>query len=274
MNRIPSWMILAASGLVLAITAVVTLPVLRADFRRMPEPEAGESRRGEVAARVADACLYREDMALMNLDEQDALDWYRDELLARTAVDEGLENPAVSRLVAHRARQVYLRDVMIEHIAASVDYPTEQEALAYMGQFPDEFLLERHYFHILLADSATADSVHRRLSGGDAFQITAQRVSLSQKAAIGGDLGFVTGGELYLSGLPREAATLEGLGPVYRTPDGWHILMTSETRALPDSMRARVITALRDHLFSQRLETAVESVVSAASGRYDCEVIQ
>ncbi|MFO7625909.1 MAG: hypothetical protein R6V62_01465 [Candidatus Fermentibacteraceae bacterium] len=274
MNRIPSWIILSVSGLVLAITAIVTLPVLRADFRRTPESEAQVNPGGEVAARVGDAFLYREDMALMDLDEQDARDWYRDELLARAAIDEGLENPAVSRLVAHRARQVYLRDMMLEHIAASVDYPTEQEALAYMGQFPDEFLLERHFFHILLADSATADSVHSRLSGGDAFQITAQRVSLSQKAAIGGDLGFVTGGEIFLSGLPREAATLEGLSPVYRTPDGWHILMTSETRALPDSTRARVITALQGYLFSQRLEAAAESVVSAASGRYDCEVIQ
>ncbi|MCK7508470.1 MAG: hypothetical protein MZV70_33395 [Desulfobacterales bacterium] len=225
-------------------------------------------------ARVGDTYLNREDMALLNLDEQAAREWYRDELLARTAVDEGLENPAVSRLVAQRARQVYLRDLMLARIAGSVDYPTEQEALTHMGQFPEEYLLERHYFHILLADSATADSVHRVLENGAAFQITAQRVSLSQKAAVGGDLGFVTGGELYISGLPREAATLDGLGPVYRTPDGWHILMTSETRALPDSTRVRVITALRDHLFSQRLEAAVENVVSAASGRYDCEVIQ
>jgi hypothetical protein len=274
MNRIPPWIVLSVSGLLLVVTVIVTLPVLRADFRRTPGSENPEPPGGEVVARVSDAVLHREDMVLLDLDEQDVRDWYRDELLARTAVDEGLENPAVSRLVAHRARQVYLRDVMLENIEASVDYPTEQEALAYMGQFPDEFLFERHYFHILLADSATADSVHRRLSGGDAFQITAQRVSLSQKAAIGGDLGFVTGGELFLSGIPREAATLEGLGPVYRTPEGWHILMTSETRALPDSTRARVITALRDYLFSQRLETAVETVVSAASGRYDCEVIQ
>lgn len=274
MNRIPPWIILSASCLLLAITFIVTFPVLRSDFRRTTGTEAPVPSGGEVVARVGDAFLHREDMALLNLDEQAVLDWYRDELLARTAVDEGLENPAVSRLVEQRARQVYLRDVMLAQIAGSVDYPTEQEAQAYMGQFPDEFLLERHYFHILLADSATADSVHRRLAGGDAFQITAQRVSLSQKAAIGGDLGFITGGELYLSGLPREAATLEGLGPVYRTPDGWHILMTSETRALPDSTRVRVITALRDHLFSQRLEAAVESVVSAATGRYDCEVIQ
>lgn len=267
-------MFLIVSGAVLAITAVLTIPVLRSDFGRMPGSETPAQPGGQVAARVGDAALYREDMLLLDLDEQDARDWYRDELLARTAVDEGLENPALSSLVARRARQVYLRDVMLEHIAASVDYPTEQDAQARMNQFPDEFLLERHYFHILLADSATADSVHRRLSGGDAFQITAQRVSLSQKAAIGGDLGFITGGELYISGLPRDAATIEGLGPVYRTDDGWHILMTTEVRALPDSTRSRVITALREHLYSQRLEAAVDSVVSAASARYDCEVIQ
>lgn len=274
MNRVPSWIILTACAVVLAVTAILALPVLRADFRRMPDPDEPAEPPGEVVARVGEAVLHREDMLLLDLDEQDARDWFRDELLARTALEEGLENPALSRLVASRARQVYLRDVMLEHIAASVDYPTEQEAQAHMGQYPDEFLLERHYYHILLADSATADSIHRRLANGDSFQLTAQRVSLSQKGSIGGDLGFLTGGELYISGLPREAATLEGLGPVYRTPDGWHILTTTEVRALPDSTRGRVITALRQHLYSERFESAVESVVSAASARYDCEVIQ
>ncbi len=271
MNRFPTWVILAAAGLFLGLTLLVVVPVLGTALRGVPSTDAGGVERGVVAARVDDAVLYREDMALLNLDDEDARNWYRDELLARSAIDEGLENPAMSGLLQRRARQVYLRDTLLEHIASSLDDPTDQEALAFMRQHPEDYLLERHCFHILLADSATADSVHGVLSRGAAFQLTAQRLSLSQKAVVGGDLGFVTGGELMLSGLPAEAAALEGLGPVFHTADGWHILMVTETRALEDT--TRVMAAVRGHLYNQRFLAAVDSVAAAASRRYDCEVI-
>lgn len=263
-------MFFGLSAVVLAATLVVAVPVLRSDYRRAPSRESMSPVRGVVAARVEDAVLYREDMALLNLEEGAANEWHRNELLARTAVEEGLENPAISRIVQQRARQVYLRDTILNRIAASLEYPTEQEALAYMGQYPEQFLLERHYYHILLADSALADSIHGRLAGGDSFQLTAQRVSLSQKAAIGGDLGFVTGGELFLAGLPREAAELDGLGPVFSGGDQWHILMVTESRPLENT--SRVVSAVREYLFSQRFEAAVESVVADAARRYDSEV--
>lgn len=270
MNRLPPWILTGLSVATVAVTLLVAVPVLRSDFGSVPGRGTAAPSRGAVAARVGDAVLYREDLALLNLEEGAVRDWHRDELLARTAAEEGLENPEISRIVQQRARQVYLRDTLLQRIAGSLDYPTEHDALAYMGQYPDQFLLERHYFHILLADSALADSIHGRLERGDSFQLTAQRVSLSQKAAIGGDLGFVTGGELFLSGMPREAAELEGLGPVYRTGDEWHILMVSESRPLENT--SRVVSAVQSYLFNQRFEAAVESVVADAARRYDSEV--
>jgi hypothetical protein len=172
--------------------------------------------------------------------------------------------------VQQRARQLYLSDLLLERVAASLDYPTAHEAMAYMELHPEEFLLERHYFHILLADSATADSIHQRLSGGESFSHLAERVSLSQKAALGGDLGFLTGSELFFAGMPREMASLEGLSPIFSTENGWHILHVAETRPLEDSSRA--VSMVREYLFKQRFETALESIVSDAAQRYDCEV--
>jgi hypothetical protein len=260
----------AASGLLIALTLAVVLPVLRAEFRQIPNLEPAAQLRGEVAARVGDAVLYREDIALLDLTDEMVHEWSRTELLALTAVAEGLEDPAISRFVQQRARQLYLSDLLLERVAASLDYPSAHEAMAYMELHPEEFLLERHYFHILLADSATADSIHQRLSGGELFSHLAERVSLSQKAALGGDLGFLTGGELFFAGMPREMASLEGLSPIFSTENGWHILHVSETRPLEDSSRA--VSMVREYLFKQRFETALESIVSDAAQRYDCEV--
>jgi hypothetical protein len=253
-----------------AVTVLVAVPVLKADFSGPGGPREEFRAEGAVAARVDEAVLYVEDLPLLGLDPADVREWSRDELLARAAEEEGLENPRVSRILQQRARQVYLRDRMVERLEGSLAVPTEQEALGYMRSHPDEFLLERHYYHILLADSALADSIHRRLAGGDNFQTTAQRVSLNQKAAVGGDLGFVTGGEVFLAGLPREAASLQGISPVYETPGGWQILMATDTRPLEDT--TRVAAMVREYLFNQRLEAALDSVASGASRRFDCEV--
>lgn len=270
MDRLPGWVLLTVSGLLLAVTFFVVVPVLRADFRWAPDQEPLVVPRGQVAVRVEDAVLYREDIALLDLDPDMVDEWYRSELLARTALEEGLEDPAVSRMIQHRARQIYLRDLLLERIASSLDYPTPGEALSYMGLHPDEFLVERHFYHIVVADSFTADSIHQRLSRGGNFQNLARSVSLSQKAALGGDLGFVTGGELFFTGIPRENSTLEGLSPVFQTLDGWHILQVTETRPLDDT--ARVVPLVRGYLFNQRYEAALESVLEAAALRYDCEV--
>ncbi len=270
MNSFPRWVFPALSAGMAAVTVLVAVPLLKADFAGPGGSGEALPAEGAVAARVGDAVLYMEDLPLLGLDPGDVREWSRDELLARAAEEAGLENPRLSGLLQHRARQVYLRDLMVDRLEGSLATPTEQEALAYMQSNPGEFLLERHYYHILLADSALADSIHRRLAGGDNFQTTAQRVSLSQKAAVGGDLGFVTGGELFLAGLPRETAQLQGVSPVYETPGGWQILMATDTRPLEDT--TRVAAMVREYLFNQRLEAALDSVASGASLRFDCEV--
>ncbi len=270
MRSVPRWVFPVASAGVVAVTALAAMPVLKAGFPSPGVSTEASGVGGAVAARVDDAVLYMEDLPLLGLDPGDVREWSRDELLARAALEAGLENRRVSRLLQHRARQVYLRDLLVDHLTASLAVPTEQEALAYMRSHPDEFLLERHYYHILMADSALADSIHRRLTGGDNFQSVARRVSLSQKAAIGGEIGFVTGGELFIAGLPRDAALLQGVSPVYATPGGRHILMADDTRPLEDT--ARVAAMVRGYLFDLRLQAALDSVASDVSMRSDCEV--
>jgi hypothetical protein len=224
----------------------------------------------EIVATVGSHHLYASDIAATRAGEGAVDMWVRDQLLACAAEEAGLENPAISRFVQERAKQLYLRDLMEEHIISSVDSPDSEEVLSYMQSNPELFLVERHYFQIIAADSSMAESLHVRLGWGQNFQITAQNFSLGQKAAIGGDLGFITGGEMLIQGLPMEIVLLDGLSEVVPSNLGYHIFKVSETRELTDSIR--VMRSAAEALYNARIDDAVDSVLRAAETRLTVEV--
>lgn len=228
------------------------------------DPEAVQVTVGErsVAARVGDAELLSEELALAGLAETYIDSWIEDELLAQLAVDEGLENTRLSGLVQRRARQIYLRDRLLESVYSGVSLPDSMEVLSFMQEDSLLYLVERHYYHILVADRQLADSIFARLSSGESFQITAERLSIGQKAGIGGDFGFMSGGELTAFGIPREDVVITGLGRVFGSDRGWHILMVDETRPLTDTVR--VVWSIADVIYQQRLEAARDSLLEAA----------
>ncbi len=232
-------------------------------------PDPGDTGR-EVIATVGNYHLYASDVAATRAGEGAVDQWVRDQLLACAAEEAGLENSAMSRFVQARAKQLYLRDLMVQHVIDSVTSPDSEEALVYMQSNPELFFVERHYFQIIAADSSVAESLHVRLGWGQNFQITAQNISLGQKAAIGGDLGFVTGGEMLIQGLPMEIALLDGLSEVVPSNLGYHIFKVSETRELTDSVR--VIRSAVEALYNARIDAAIDSVLHAAENRLTVEV--
>ncbi|MCD4706193.1 MAG: peptidyl-prolyl cis-trans isomerase [Candidatus Sabulitectum sp.] len=234
------------------------------------EEEPGYSGR-EVLASVGPHILYASDVAAIRAGDDAVGSWIHDQLLACAAEEAGLENPAISRFVQERAKQLYLRDLIVEHVIQNTNQPTESEVWAYMLASPELFLLERHYLQIIAADSAIADSLHTRLEWGQNFQVTAQNSSLGQKAAIGGDLGFVTGGEMLLQGLPMDIALLDGLSEVVQSSIGWHIFKVSETRIISDSLR--VMRSATEALYNSRIDAVLDSVLLATENRLSAEVV-
>lgn len=259
------------TGIVLGATAFILVSHSgTAEIDSSPVTESGDLER-EILASVGSYVLYASDYAFIRVGEGAADEWIEDQLFACAAEEAGLENPAMSRFVQERAKQLYLRDLMVDHVIGSVSQPTAAEAQAYMLANPELFLLERHYFQIIAADSITADSLHTRLERGQNFQITAQNFSLGQKAAIGGDLGFVTGGEMLAQGLPPDIALLNGLSEVVPSSIGWHIFKVSETRAITDSLR--VTRSAVENLYNSRIDVALDSVLLATENRLSVEVV-
>lgn len=231
-------------------------------------PDAAEAIDHDFAARVGDQVLLLEEVSLLHGDATAVEQWVEDELLAQLAVREGLEDERISRFVQRRARQVYLRDLMVERVLAQVHRPSSSQVFEMMVRDSLLYMVERHYYHILLADSAIADSIHRKLLMGEHFQTMAERMSMGQKSAIGGDLGFMVGGEL--TGFPPEVGLLDGLSEVYSSHLGYHIFLTTEQRELTDT--TRVIASLREVLYRQWIDDRIETLLELARAGTEIEV--
>ncbi|MBN1434884.1 peptidylprolyl isomerase [Candidatus Fermentibacterales bacterium] len=240
-------------------------PVLTGDHDHDNLPGRTEH---DIAARVGDSMLLEEELAMLEGNSATVEQWVEDEMLAQLAVEQGLEDPRTSRLVERRARQVYLRDLMVEQSLSTLEWPTDSEVMEFMRSDSLLNMVERHYYHMLVADSSLADSLYGRLQRGEHFQTMVERVSSGQKAALGGDLGFLTGAEL--TGFPRAVGTLDGLSGIHVSTSGYHIFLVAETRELTDT--ARVLTSLSDILYRRRVEARIDSLVELARAGREVEV--
>ncbi|MCK5065522.1 MAG: peptidylprolyl isomerase, partial [Candidatus Fermentibacteraceae bacterium] len=157
-----------------------------------------------------------------------------------------------------------LKDELLYSAYSEIAFPDSAEVFEYMRTDSVMYMVERQYYQILVADRRLADSIHNRLSRGENFQITAERLSIGQKAGIGGDLGFLTAGELAAFGLPREWMIIDGLSEIFESQYGWHIFLVDDVRPLTDT--TRVIWNLADYLYSQRLRSARDNLLIEAMG--------
>lgn len=259
---------------VLTAAVALTVGVLAGSFLLAGRPVAGTSIEPVeddrvVAARVGDQALYLDEIRIVGTGAGPEA-WVDDELLAQLASESGLEDPVVSSFVQRRARQLYLRDELLSQAFSAIATPTEEDAFGLMSADSLLYMVERHYFEILVSDSMLAESLLTRLRAGQSFQVTAENLSLGQRAALGGDMGFLVGGELTGRGLPGTIGRLEGLSGVNSSEYGWHIFLVTETRPLTDT--ARVVQSLCQVIETQRRGEAVDSLLSAARTGRDVEV--
>jgi parvulin-like peptidyl-prolyl isomerase len=255
-----SWTVIAVVCAFTAAVVILSWPGGAAPLELAAPEEATWS--GDTVARVGGAVLLGEDLTLAGLDPSTADEWVEDELLAQLAFERGLENPRLSAMVQQRARQLYLRDSMLAQAYGSVAVPSDAEVMEFMRSDSELYMIERHYYHILLPDSGMADSLMQKLARGESFQIAAERLSMGQTAGVGGEMGYLVGGELTAFGLPREDVLITGLGGVIETSQGWHILMVDDVRPLTDTVR--VVHSISDVLYRQRLSQAGEELLQEA----------
>jgi len=200
--------------------------VTLADFKNYIEHNAGADL-AQVTPEVASAML----------------DQYVEEiLLSEYASSHGIEVPAEKIASAVRTeagstviekRDEMRRQKLIADLLADIPPPPDVEVRAYYDQHPADFRRgeEVHVKQILVHDEALANDIVEKLKNGASFEELSSEHSLAPNAKKGGEIGYVSRGELPKM-FEDEIFALKpgGVSAVIRTESSYHIFKVDDRR--------------------------------------------
>lgn len=210
----------------------------------------------DVIVRIADRMLTLEDfkrylernagteLAQMQPEVASAmLDQYVEEVvLAEYAATHGVEVPADAIAAAVRSdggatvvekRDEMRRQKLIASLAAEIAEPDEAKIREYYEQHQNDFRSgeEIHVRQILVHDEGLADEILAKLKKGASFEDLSSQYSLAPNAKKGGDIGYVSHGELPKMFEDEIFALPPGsVSNVIRTESSFHIFKVDERR--------------------------------------------
>jgi peptidyl-prolyl cis-trans isomerase C len=227
------------------------------------------------------------DLAQMTPEVASAvLDQYVEEVvLAEYAAAHGVEVPAekIAAAVRNEAgstvmekRDEMRRQKLIGDLTASVPQPTDSEIADYYVQHPAEFKSdeELHVRQILVHDEDLADDIAEKLKKGASFEDLSSQYSLAPNAKKGGDIGYVSKGEL-----PKlfedEIFNLKPgqVSNVIRTESSFHIFKVDERRP-PGSIDLQTAgPVIRERLREEGVRDRIAQAVAKSRGEISIAVL-
>jgi peptidyl-prolyl cis-trans isomerase C len=130
-------------------------------------------------------------------------------------------------------KEQVLIDKIVSHVSSGLSRPSAREIKAYYKAHQSEFEHPRQvrFRQVVTRNRAEADALHKRLSRGEDFAELARTHSIAPEAKNGGEVGWVSEGELatemekmLFSLSPRR------ISPVVATEYGYHIFQVLEKR--------------------------------------------
>lgn len=202
------------------------------------------------------------------------LDQFVEEIIvSEYAASHGVEIPAEQIVSAVRTqagvtvvekRDEMRREKLIANITAEVREPSDADVRAYYQQHPSEFRSSEQVRvrQILVNDEAVANDIRKKLQNGVPFEDLSSEFSRAPNAKRGGEIGFVSRGELpnlfedvIFSLEPGE------ISDVIRTDSSFHIFRVDERRpagVLDVEAAAPLIrTRLREDAVRERLQQII-----------------
>ena len=253
----------------------------------------------DVVARVADRMLtladfkrYLErnagtDLAQVNPEVASAMldQWIDEVVLSEYAATHGIEVPAeaIAQSVRNDAgstviekRDEMRRQKLIMSLNADVPEPTDAEIHDEYDKHPNEFKSgeEVHVRQILVHDENLANQIVERLRKGERFEDLSSQYSLAPNAKKGGDIGYVSRGEL-----PKMFEDeIFGLKPgqvssVIKTESSFHIFKVADRRPPGTIDLATAAPVIRDRLKDEALRDRLAELVKKAKGENPVAVL-
>jgi peptidyl-prolyl cis-trans isomerase C len=216
------------------------------------------------------------DLAQLTPEVSSAMmDQYVEEVvLSEYAASHGVEVPAEQIATSVRndpgstvieKRDEMRRQKLITNIAGEAADPTEQQIREYYDQHPGEFKSgeELHVRQILVHDEAVANDIREKLRNGAAFEELSANYSLAPNAKKGGDIGYVSRGELpkmfedVIFGLKPG-----GVSDAIRTDSSFHIFKVDERRAPGQIDLQTAAPVIRQRLREDAIRERMSELVS------------
>lgn len=243
--------------------------VTLADFKRYIEHNAGTDL-AQVTPEVASAML----------------DQYLEEiLLSEYAAAHGVEVPAEKIASAVRTeagstvlekRDEMRRQKLIADIAADLTAPSDADVRAYYDQHAADFRSgeEVHVKQILVHDENLANDIEDKLKQGAAFEELSSQYSSAPNAKKGGEIGYVSRGQLPKM-FEDEIFALKpgGVSPVIRTESSYHIFKVADRRAPGVIDLQTAAPVIREKMKDDGLRERVAETVKKARGELSVAVL-
>ncbi|MEO8033581.1 MAG: peptidylprolyl isomerase [Acidobacteriota bacterium] len=228
-----------------------------ADFKRYLERNAG-TELAQVNPEVASAMLdqYVEEIVLSEYAAAHGVEVSAEKIAAGVRTDAGV-TVIEKRDEMRRAR-------LIADLSQQLPAASDDEVRIYYDQHPGEFKSgeEVHVRQILVHDETLAGEIQQKLRAGAAFEQLSGQYSLAPNAKKGGDIGYVSRGELPKMFEDEIFALKPGaVSNVIRTDSSFHLFKVDERRPAGtiDVMTAGPVirTRLRDDAIRQKIAELV-----------------
>ncbi|HSY51430.1 MAG TPA: peptidyl-prolyl cis-trans isomerase [Thermoanaerobaculia bacterium] len=233
------------------LAALATVLIAVAACHRTPSvPPDVIARVGERMVTLGDFKRYLDrntgtDLAQMGPEVATAMtDQYLEEVvLSEYAAGHGVEIPAekIASSVRNDAgatviekRDELRRQKLIGDMSEEIAMPTDADVRTYYEQHPNEFRSgeELHVKQILVHDEAVAEEIAKKLHAGASFEELSSQYSLAPNAKKGGEIGYVSRGELPKMFEDEIFALKPGsVSGVIRTDASFHIFKVGDRRA-------------------------------------------
>lgn len=194
--------------------------------------------------------------------------------------EEGFKDLLLKQAVSYASwkkalrRRLLVEKVIGEDLLKAMSVSPE-EIKAYYETHGDEWAQAEvvRVRHILLQDEAEAERILEGLENGEDFAALARLHSVAPEGKAGGDMGWVSRGQLPESlEEPLFKTAPGGLSPVVKTPFGFHIFQVMEKREAGKARIEDCVEKIKERIREERLEAAYGPWLAGFQKRYDIEI--
>ncbi|MDM9988921.1 peptidylprolyl isomerase [Bartonella henselae] len=190
--------------------------------------------------------------------------------LAKAAIKEGIDksetyNKRMAVMRDNVLQQLYFKQTVVDQISdADLETLYKKEVAA----LPKEDEVKAR--HILVKTKKEAEAIIKRLNKGESFEEIAKKNSTDGSAAVGGDLGYFSHGQMVK---PFEDAAFglkvgEYTKKPVESPFGWHIIKIEDRRVKQPPVFDDVKEMLRTQLIKERYQKLIADLRKKIDVKY------